>query len=85
MDDPTIVRTFSERGEAEIARALLEAEGIPAALSADDLGGTTPPLDLSAGLQLVVAARDVEQARALLEQTFSDDTFADDEKGDTPI
>ena len=30
MKDPTIVRTFSDRGEAEIARSMLEAEGIEA-------------------------------------------------------
>jgi hypothetical protein len=77
MDDPTIIRTFSDRGEAEIARSLLEAEGIDAAISADDMGGTTPPLDLSAGLQLVVSARDVEQARELLDETFSGEDFAE--------
>jgi len=56
MEDPTIVRTFSDRGEAEIARSLLETEGITALVSADDMGGNTPPLDFSSGLQLVVEA-----------------------------
>ena len=75
MNDPTIVRVFSDRGEAEIARSLLEAEGIPASLAADYMGGTTPPLDFSSGLQLVVDAADVERARELLDEEISDATL----------
>jgi hypothetical protein len=75
MNDPTIVRTFADRGEAEIARSLLEAEGIEASLAADDMGGNTPPLDFSSGLQLVVEAVDVERARALLDEVVSDESL----------
>lgn len=73
MNDPTIVRTFSDRGEAEIARSLLEAEGIPALVSADDMGGSTPSLDFASGLQLCVDANDVERARELLDEVISDE------------
>lgn len=73
MNDPTIVRTFADRGEAEIARSLLEAEGIAAAIAADDMGGNTPPLDFSSGLQLVVEAADVDRARELLDEVISDE------------
>jgi len=72
MDDPTIVRTFSDRGEAEIARSLLEAEGITASIAADDMRGNTPPLDFSSGLQLVVGAGDVARAREVLDEVISD-------------
>jgi flagellar motor component MotA len=72
MKDPTIVRTFSDRGEAEIARAMLEAEGIEAALAADDAAENVPSFDLSAGLQLVVDADDVERAKALLDEEISE-------------
>ena len=75
MNDPTIVRSFSDRGEAEIARALLEAEGIEAMLSADDMGRKMPQFDLSAGLQLVVPAGDVERARELLDEVVSDEAL----------
>ena len=75
MKDPTIVRTFSDRGEAEIARSLLEAEGIAALVAADDMGGNTPPLDFSSGLQLVVEAGDVERARELLDEVISDEAL----------
>jgi hypothetical protein len=75
MNDPTIVRTFSDRGEAEIARSLLETEGIAAWVSADDMGGTTPPLDFSSGLQLVVEAADLDRARELLDEVVSDEAL----------
>jgi hypothetical protein len=80
MNDPTIVRTFSDRGEAEIARSLLESEGIRALLSADDLAGNTPPLDFSAGLQLVVEAEDVERARELLDEVISEEDLDEAER-----
>jgi hypothetical protein len=72
MNDPTIVRTFSDRGEAEIARSLLEAEGIAASLAADDVAGNNPSFDLSAGVQLVVDAPDVDRANELLDEEVSD-------------
>ena len=72
MKDPTIIRTFSDRGEAEIARAMLEAEGVEALVTADDVGENVPSFDLSAGLQLVVDAADVERAHALLDEEISE-------------
>jgi putative signal transducing protein len=72
MKDPTIVRTFSDRGEAEIARAMLEAEGIEASVTADDVGENVPSFDLSAGLQLVVDAADVDRAHELLDEEISE-------------
>lgn len=72
MKDPTIVRTFSDRGEAEIARAMLESEGIEASLAADDVGENLPSFDLSAGLQLVVDAADVDRAHELLDEEISE-------------
>jgi hypothetical protein len=75
MNDPTIIRVFADRGEAEIARAMLEAEGIDARVSADDVGGSTPSLDFTSGLQLVVEAADVERARELLDEVISDEAL----------
>ena len=66
MEDPTILRTFSDRTEAEIVRAMLEAEGIAAMVVADDLGATGPPLDLAGGVQVVVPGADFERAQAVL-------------------
>jgi hypothetical protein len=72
VNDPTIIRTFSDRGEAEIARSLLEAEGIAAAIAADDTRGNWPQFDLSAGVQLVVDAADVDRAHAVLDEEISE-------------
>ena len=72
MNDPTIIRTFSDRGEAEIARSLLEAVGIGAAIAADDTRGNWPQFDLSAGVQLVVDAADVDRAHAVLDEEVSE-------------
>jgi hypothetical protein len=68
MKDPTIVKAFTERTEAEIARGFLEAEGIAAAIAADDLGSEGPGMTFGKPIDLVVEASDVERARELLEQ-----------------
>ena len=67
MDDPTILRTFTDRTEAEIVRAMLEAEGIPAEVVADDGGETVPAMDLAEGVQVVVAGADLERAKVILD------------------
>ena len=77
MNDPTIVRKFADRGEAEIARSLLEAEGIAASVSADDI---YPALDFSSGLRLMVDAADVDRARELLDEVISDETLNEAER-----
>jgi Putative prokaryotic signal transducing protein len=85
MNDPTIVRTFSDRGEAEIARGLLEAEGIPALLTADDLGSEGPGVEISTGTQLVVDAKDVARAQELLDMRVSpEDLDAAERESESP-
>jgi len=71
MKDPIIVRGFTDRAEAEIARGLLEAEGIPAAIAADDLGAEGPGMTFGKPIDLVVEAADVDRARELLDQAVS--------------
>jgi hypothetical protein len=73
MEDPTIVRTFISRGEAEIACSLLEAEGIAAVVMAEERGGFTPPLDFASGVPLMVEAADVDRARELLDEVVSEE------------
>jgi hypothetical protein len=86
MKDPTIVRTFADRGEAEIARSLLEAEGITAAVPSEERGGFTAPLEFSSGVQLVVEAGDVERARELLDEVISDEALDEAElESEDPI
>jgi hypothetical protein len=73
MKDPTIVRTFPDRGEAEIARGLLEAEGIPAVVPSEERGGITSQEEFVSGVQLVVEATDVERALVVLDEVVSDE------------
>jgi len=65
-DDAVVVEKFSTRLEAEMAAGLLEAEGIPAFVSADDAGGTYPPLQYLRGVRLIVFPEDETRAREIL-------------------
>lgn len=61
------VRTFGNRIEAEMAKSLLEANGIPSYVSADDAGGIRPPpFSFSPGVRLIVRSIDLIPARRLL-------------------
>lgn len=65
-DDAVVVESFPTRLEAELAAGVLEAEGIPAQVMADDAGGAYPPLQVVRGVRLVVSKEDAARARSLL-------------------
>lgn len=66
MDDETaVVRTFRSRLEAEMARGILEDEGIRSQVTADDLGGQLPGM-LPA--RLAVLREDRERAERILDE-----------------
>jgi hypothetical protein len=71
MKEPIILRSFTEKTEAEIARGFLEAEGIAAAVTADDLGSEGPGITFGKPINLVVEAEDVDRARELLDVVVS--------------
>ena len=62
-----VVRRFSDRVEAELARGALEAAGIDVVLRSDDCEGLNPGLTFSNDAQLVVRAADAEAAREILD------------------
>ena len=66
QDDVVVVDKFSSRMEAEMAAGILEAEGIYALVTADDAGGTYPPLQYLRGVRLIVAPEDERRAREIL-------------------
>lgn len=66
QDDTVVVEKFSNRLEAEMAAGLLAAEGIQAFVSADDAGGTYPPLQYLGGVRLIVFSEDETRAREIL-------------------
>ena len=66
LDDAIVLETFSSRIEAEMAAGLLESEGVPAMVLADDAGGAYPMLQFIRGVRLMVAGEDQYRAREIL-------------------
>ena len=65
------IRTYSRETTAQFALMHLESNGIEAALSADDCGGSRPELHVASGVRLLVNAPDrgkAEEVLALFEQ-----------------
>jgi hypothetical protein len=59
------IGTYTTRGDAELAQAVLAAAGIPSVIAADDAGGAYP-FDLTGGARLLVDDADAEEAAAVL-------------------
>jgi hypothetical protein len=66
-DDLFVIRTFANTIEANLAEAVLEANGIPSTLISDDAGGMMPWLHSLHPIRLMVRGSDVELAVALLD------------------
>lgn len=65
MSSPVAV--FTSRTEAELARARLDLEGIPAHILTDDAGGWEPQFGLSRGVRVMVADHDLARAAEVLD------------------
>ena len=69
MQDLVCLQEFSSRIEAEMARGILEANGVSATVFADDGGGSFQGMLLSRGVaRLMVLPGDEDHARQLLEE-----------------
>ena len=69
MSNLVCVKTFADRLQADMARSLLEANGITASVSADDMGGMRPDLAFtSGGVKLFVLDDNADKALALLNE-----------------
>jgi len=72
MDGATVpVAVVTSRIEAELIVGMLRSHGLTAAISADDVGGQDPQLQLQ-GVRVLVAHSDEAAARRLL--AAADDT-----------
>jgi hypothetical protein len=68
MSDMICVKTFDRRFEAEIAKSLLEENGIQALVAVDDAGGIWPDLGYTTGgARLCVMEEHTDEAIALLQ------------------
>jgi hypothetical protein len=61
--EPVVLRTFANETEAELARAILESEGIPSLVHS---AGAAGMLLFVQGVQLVVRREDAEAAHEAL-------------------
>lgn len=65
--DLVVLRKYPDEISARIAALSLEANGIPAQVSADTAGGALPNLALVFPVRLIVRAADADLARKLLD------------------
>ncbi|MBI2378937.1 MAG: DUF2007 domain-containing protein [Deltaproteobacteria bacterium] len=65
MSDLVLIDSFDSRTAAEVARGILEANGIPVTFEADDAGDMIPHLG---PVRLMVGESDAEEARAILKE-----------------
>lgn len=63
------VNSYSSRTEAEIAKGLLESNGIKSVIISDDAGGMYPfPMASKFGVELKISEKDLVKAKELLDQ-----------------
>jgi len=61
------VQSFFSRIEADLAKGMLEANGIQSIVCADDAGGSRPfPMAYTSGVELKIKSEDVGKAKKLL-------------------
>jgi hypothetical protein len=74
MDDLQIVKIFNSRVNADIAKNILESNGIKAMISGDDAGGMRPDFLMAmGGAKLMVLQKDLEKAVEILDAHFNED------------
>lgn len=68
MSEPMVViRSYANEFDAELARAEIEAAGIPVQLLSDGLSGVHPHLQFARGIRLAVPESEAEAALELLD------------------
>ena len=82
MEDFVTVGTYLSLAEAEPLRLALEAAGIAAMATDENIGEMLTPL-LFGGIKLQVAAKDAQQAKEVLAELEADSPTATAEGGDT--
>jgi len=62
-----VLEEYTNLGQAEVIRAMLEASGIDAIIVKDDAGGMAPSLQIFVGVRILVRVEDLEMAEQVLE------------------
>jgi hypothetical protein len=76
--DLVVARTFLDEVSAELARTVLEANGVPALVLSDTAGGALPAMAMVFPVRLLVLREDEQFARELLD-TAADGLVESDE------
>ena len=66
-NDPVTIRTYQVEHEADLAHAVLGANGIESLVMRDNAGGMLPMLQPLFQIRLLVRRADVDDARAILD------------------
>lgn len=66
-DTLATIATFNSDHEAELARGILQSEGIEAFVFKDDCGGMLPQMQIIRGVHLKVNRQDEKRAREILD------------------
>ena len=72
MSDLKIIKIFSSRIEAEIARGFFQSNDISSVIISDDAGSMYPAQDIVSGVRLLVSAKDFQGAKELLDALESE-------------
>jgi len=68
MERLEILKVFSSRIDAGVAKGYLESMGIESSISSDDADQLYPSLGAVKGVRLLVKGHDLKRARALLDK-----------------
>lgn len=74
MSDLTVLRNYTTEADAQMAAAILEANGIPAVVMADNAGGAIPSMSYVFPTRLLVRTEDAAEAHEILEHGESEET-----------
>lgn len=79
-----VIKTFWNLAEAQLTQINLESMGINTYLKKDDVGGAYPSLQLTHGVQLLVAPEDVPEAEEILKEFNAEEVWEIENKADLP-
>ena len=65
-ENTIVLKTFLNEFEAEIAKGVLDEEGIESFITKDDEGSMAPPLQFTQGVRLHIFEKDLEKANEIL-------------------
>ncbi len=78
-----VIREYANETEAHVARSVLEAYGIPAAVLRDSAGGMLPSMHIIFPVRLAVREADIARALDILDAPFIEDEDDEDFPTDT--